>query len=155
MRRRRRGARTRRKDCTDRVREGCDQSALPRGLGNVNEPPSATLRRRHVAVLLEVLVFGVLSLSAVGRLPRSTPAPPAAATTAPPPLAVDLESDPPARLELLPGIGPTRAAAIVRERIRNGPFGTAEALVRVHGIGPDTVRRIRTAREVRPVFGDR
>ena len=118
----------------------------------MNESPSATIRRRHVAVLLEVFVFGVLSVSAVGRIPRSVRPPPAAA--APPPLTVDLESDPEARLELLPGIGPTRAAAIVRERARNGPFGTADALERVHGIGPDTVRRIRTAREVRPRFGD-
>ena len=120
----------------------------------MNESPSATVRRRHVAVLLEILVFGVLSVSAAGRLPKSLGSPPERPTTAPPPLTVDLESDPEARLELLPGIGPTRAAAIVRERARNGPFGAASALERVHGIGPDTVRRIRTAREVRPRFGD-
>jgi len=121
----------------------------------MNESPSATHRRRHVGVLLEVLVFGVLSVSAAGRLPRVLRTPTGVVPTAPPPLAVDLESDPPARLELLPGIGPTRAAAITEDRALHGPFVTAEALVRVHGIGPDTVRRIRAAREVRPRFGDR
>ncbi len=121
----------------------------------MQEPPAATLRRRHVAVLLEALVFGVLAFRATGRLPLAVEAPPEAVPRAPPPLAVDLESDPPARLELLPGIGPARAAAIVREREANGPFGTAADLARVHGIGPDTVRRIRAAREVRPRFGVR
>jgi competence ComEA-like helix-hairpin-helix protein len=121
----------------------------------MRESPPATHRRRHVALLLEILVFGVLAVSAGGRLPRAVRAPPGPAPTPPPPLAVDVESDPQARLELLPGIGPTRAAAIVRERETGGPFSTVDGLARVHGIGPVTVQRIRTAREVRPCFGNR
>ena len=119
------------------------------------ESPPATLRRRDVAVLLEILVFGILAVSAGGRLPDAVRAPPGPPPAPPPPLAVDVESDPQARLELLPGIGPTRAAAILRERETGGPFGTVDGLTRVHGIGPVTVRRIRAAREVRPRFGDR
>lgn len=44
-------------------------------------------------------------------------------------------------LEALPGIGPARALAIVRERqIR--PFEGLDDLVRVRGIGPRTVERL-------------
>jgi competence protein ComEA len=41
-------------------------------------------------------------------------------------------------LETLPGIGPSRAEAILRERER-APFATPEDLERVPGIGPRTV----------------
>ena len=39
----------------------------------------------------------------------------------------------------LPGIGPSRAAAIIEEREANGAFATAEDLTRVSGIGSATV----------------
>ncbi len=44
-------------------------------------------------------------------------------------------------LETLPGIGPARAAAILRAR-EERPFESVEALRRVAGIGPVTLRRI-------------
>ncbi len=44
-------------------------------------------------------------------------------------------------LEVLPGIGPRRAAAIVTER-RVGRFESVEGLQRVPGIGPRTVARL-------------
>lgn len=44
-------------------------------------------------------------------------------------------------LETLPGIGPVRAEAIVRERERRR-FARLAELERVHGIGPKTVRRL-------------
>lgn len=43
----------------------------------------------------------------------------------------------------LPGIGPSRAAAIVASRGREGPFRRIEDLQRVPGIGPKTVERLR------------
>ena len=43
-------------------------------------------------------------------------------------------------LELLPGIGARRAAAIVQERERRGSFDEIADLEAVHGIGPRTVR---------------
>ncbi|GFP20596.1 competence protein ComEA, partial [Candidatus Hakubella thermalkaliphila] len=46
-------------------------------------------------------------------------------------------------LEKLPGIGPARAGAIVRERERNGPFRQVEELARVSGIGSKTVEALR------------
>lgn len=39
----------------------------------------------------------------------------------------------------LPGIGETRAAAIVEDREANGPYESAEDLTRVSGIGDATV----------------
>ncbi|HTO06172.1 MAG TPA: helix-hairpin-helix domain-containing protein [Myxococcota bacterium] len=48
-------------------------------------------------------------------------------------------------LERVPEIGPARAAAIVAERERGGPFASLEELAaRVPGIGPKTVDRIRS-----------
>jgi competence protein ComEA len=42
-------------------------------------------------------------------------------------------------LEALPGIGPTLARRIVEGR----PYGTVEDLLKVKGIGPRTLERIR------------
>ena len=48
-----------------------------------------------------------------------------------------------AELEVLPGIGPTLAAAIVAERERNGPFRSPDDLTRVHGIGEGRLAQLR------------
>ena len=45
-------------------------------------------------------------------------------------------------LQILPGIGPSKAAAIVADRTANGPFSTCNELERVRGIGPATVAGI-------------
>ena len=58
-------------------------------------------------------------------------------------LAIDVNVASPAELESIPGIGPTRAAAIVADRARLGPFADVDALERVKGIGPATVDSIR------------
>ncbi|HET9251851.1 MAG TPA: helix-hairpin-helix domain-containing protein [Candidatus Eisenbacteria bacterium] len=59
------------------------------------------------------------------------------------PHGIDLNRASAAELERLPGIGPSLAAKIVAERDRNGPFGGADALLRVPGIGPRKLERIR------------
>ncbi|WP_444677916.1 ComEA family DNA-binding protein [Halomonas sp. E19] len=43
----------------------------------------------------------------------------------------------------LPGIGPTRAQAIIEDREANGDYESADDLTRVSGIGPATVARLR------------
>ncbi|MBA2777718.1 ComEA family DNA-binding protein [Billgrantia kenyensis] len=43
----------------------------------------------------------------------------------------------------LPGVGPSRAQAIIEEREANGNFENAEDLTRVSGIGPATVEAFR------------
>ena len=49
----------------------------------------------------------------------------------------------PEDLELLPGVGPALARAIVSDRERNGPYRTADDLLRVPGIGARTLARLR------------
>ena len=46
------------------------------------------------------------------------------------------------QLELLPGVGPARAAAIIEYRKRNGPFKRTDQLVEVSGIGQKALERI-------------
>jgi len=47
-------------------------------------------------------------------------------------------------LDRLPGVGMRLAKEIVADRELRGPFGTAEGLLRVDGIGPAAVRRLET-----------
>ena len=46
-------------------------------------------------------------------------------------------------LDRLPGIGPARAASIIADREKNGPYSTCDELQRVRGIGPKTVFKLR------------
>lgn len=46
-------------------------------------------------------------------------------------------------LQLLAGVGPATAAAIIEDREMNGPFGTIDGLVRVSGIGEVTLEQMR------------
>lgn len=57
--------------------------------------------------------------------------------------AIDLNRDAATDIELLPGIGPKKARAIVDSRIKEGRFESVEELVRIKGIGEKTVQRIR------------
>jgi len=59
------------------------------------------------------------------------------------PSRIDLDRATARDLERLPGIGPALAARIVADRAEQGPFRSPEALLRVRGIGPRTLRRIR------------
>jgi competence protein ComEA len=47
-------------------------------------------------------------------------------------------------LTVLPGIGPALASRIVESRESHGPFRTPEELLRVRGIGPGILEKIRT-----------
>lgn len=46
-------------------------------------------------------------------------------------------------LDLLPGVGPATAAAVVAYRTANGPFASVEMLAEVRGIGPAKLEAIR------------
>lgn len=56
---------------------------------------------------------------------------------------ISINTAPAAELTRLPGIGETRAAAIVAWREENGPFPDPEALLQVYGIGEATLEGIR------------
>jgi competence protein ComEA len=67
-------------------------------------------------------------------------------------LGVDLNFATGVELESLPRIGPVLARRIVEDRQRRGPFRSVEDLARVRGIGPATVRGLRSLAEV-PTVG--
>jgi competence ComEA-like helix-hairpin-helix protein len=56
---------------------------------------------------------------------------------------LDLNEANAADLELLPGIGPSLALRIVQARLDQGAFGAVEELMRVRGIGPATLAKLR------------
>jgi competence ComEA-like helix-hairpin-helix protein len=63
-------------------------------------------------------------------------------------LPLDVNRATAAELELLDGIGPKLAQAIVADRAAHGPFASIEELDRVRGIGPGLLARIREQLQV-------
>lgn len=59
------------------------------------------------------------------------------------PARIDVNSAASAELELLPGVGPKLAGAIVEFREQHGPFRAVEDLDQATGIGPSTLERLR------------
>lgn len=58
------------------------------------------------------------------------------------------------RIEEIPGIGLERAKQIVVYRRRKGSISSMSELENVSGIGPETVRTLRTYARLQPVQGD-
>lgn len=56
---------------------------------------------------------------------------------------VDINSAAASELQSLPGIGPSKAEAIIDYRSQNGPFKSVDDLDDVSGIGPATVENLR------------
>lgn len=80
----------------------------------------------------------------VRAVPASAPTSRRAARPTPEmPLPLDLNSATEAQLDALPGIGPTKARAIIEYRKRHGPFKRAEEIQQVKGIGPAIWEQIR------------
>lgn len=59
------------------------------------------------------------------------------------PLTVSLNLATAEELEHLPGIGPVLARRIVEDRSRNGQYARVEDLLRVKGIGPRKLEKLR------------
>ena len=77
----------------------------------------------------------------------STSPPPSQPAQAVPPL--DLNSATASDLDGLPGIGPSRAAAIVQYREQHGRFTTVDDLEQVRGLGRAAIARVRARLTVR------
>ena len=58
--------------------------------------------------------------------------------------AININTAGPSDLQTLPGIGPSKADAIVADRKANGPFAACSDLQRVRGVGPATIAGIAT-----------
>ncbi len=58
-------------------------------------------------------------------------------------LLIDINRATAEEIELLPGLGPALSRRVVEYRKINGPFARIEDLVRVQGIGPITLQRIK------------
>lgn len=89
-------------------------------------------------VLAALLGIGLLMGAVRAPLAQATPA-----QSVHQPRRIDVNTAPASELDLLPRIGPARAAAIVAEREAHGPYRTLDDLQRVKGIGPRTVEGIR------------
>ncbi len=63
--------------------------------------------------------------------------------------AVNINKATAAQLQTLHGIGPTKAAEIIKYRKNRGGFKNVNELVNVKGIGPKTVEKIRQQVSVR------
>jgi competence protein ComEA len=100
-------------------------------------PRSSWLVRRAAALVL--LLAAAFSLSpALSRAVASSR--PASAVSIADPIDVNQASA--AELSLLPGVGPSLAAAIVADRESRGAFRRPHDLDRVRGIGPAILARI-------------
>ncbi|MFN3821269.1 MAG: ComEA family DNA-binding protein, partial [bacterium] len=60
-----------------------------------------------------------------------------------PPRLINVNDADRSQLETLPGIGPVKAQAIIDYRQRYGPFRSVDELIKVKGIGPKTLEKIR------------
>lgn len=117
----------------------------PGAEGGRGAPAVAPSRRVHASMAVALVIVGAASV-------RDG----AARMLAPPvqPLPVDVNAAGPAELSLLPGVGPSLAAAIVADRERSGPFRSTDDLDRVRGIGPAALARLRPHVAARDPAGD-
>ena len=125
--------------------------------------------RRGASVLVILLLLGAGHDAWVAhRMGAEMAAAPAEAVTAPaevaPPQAelsrpvasgsapVDLNRATADELEALPGIGPVLAQRIVLDRRQSGRFKTPEDLLRVRGVGPRLLERLRPRIAILPAM---
>jgi competence ComEA-like helix-hairpin-helix protein len=71
-----------------------------------------------------------------------------------PPTRIDINTAEAYELELLPGIGPKTAEAIIFDREKSGAYRHLEDLTRVNGIGNKTVESLRPHLMCRPPDGE-
>ncbi len=100
------------------------------------------------SAVLAALLLGTFAEAQAQRATKRASAPAAAAETPAAQGVVNVNTATPEQLQLLPGIGPSKAEAIVEAR-RRQPFASVDQIVRVRGIGRATLRRLRPYLSVR------
>ena len=106
----------------------------------IPEQPGVSPAPAHLAHNSDAGVGEPLASSAPPRTPISTPEPFAGPGTS---RRININAATEEELQLLPGIGPARARAIIEDRRENGVFRSIDELDRVDGIGPVTVEGLR------------
>ena len=113
------------------------RQTAPSRLSELDKVPGigpATLA--NIGILVE---FGEAAAASVSpQTAASTPAAPVAPTPGSS-TRININTADAAALDTLPGIGPSKAAAILGDRDANGPFPSCNDLARVTGIGKATV----------------
>ncbi len=124
------------------------------GVGPSKAAAVVTWRERHgpfqrISDLDAVPGFGVATLAALREhvyVSRALPPPPATPPDVHPPPGTHGRIDPnratAEALQALPGIDAAKAAAILADRARNGPYPSCADLTRVVGIGPATLSAV-------------
>ncbi len=97
-------------------------------------PREVELEERELLPLEEMV-----PLEEVAEVPMFVEVPPAVAPPAVVVGKININTATQAQLETLPGIGPTKAQAIIAGR----PYATVDDLTRVKGIGPATLEKLR------------
>lgn len=87
---------------------------------------------------MKTTIQGTLATSLLALLLMLSPLGATAQEVAP----IDINTADAELLTELPGIGPSRAEAIIEEREANGPFESTEDLTRVSGIGETTATNL-------------
>jgi hypothetical protein len=118
--------------------------ALSSALGSRVTAREMRARRVVEGLLAVALGVSVVALARArgddgGEATANGPLPPIAS------IPIDLARDPPWALRLLPGIGRTKADAIVLDRARAGPLPSVEALARVPGFAAKSVSSLAAA----------
>ena len=101
---------------------------------------------RAILILMLVAVLVLLCYRIFDTLPRTDPGvvvTHAASAAASQDARIDLNTAGRAALMTLPGIGEVKADAILAYREANGPFASVDDLLRVKGIGPAVLEKLR------------
>jgi competence ComEA-like helix-hairpin-helix protein len=131
-----------------RERESGGPYRTPEGLARVRGIGPATLEKLLPHLRFESSPGGGPASPDVRRPSTASPAASRRATVRDTLQPVDLNTADEATLETLPGVGPALARRIVEAR-KQRPFESVDDLIRVRGIGPATVRRLRGRVRVR------
>lgn len=99
---------------------------------------NANMMKSCLIALVRLALLCGLGVAAVSAIPTRAQEPSEAASGP----VVDIQNATAEQLQQLPGIGPSKAAAIVAYRAEH-PFRRVEDIMRVRGIGRATFRRLR------------
>jgi competence protein ComEA len=115
-----------------------------RWMGRREAQSAVRVSGAHVVHAPGALVTPGAATAASPELPAETPAPIEEVKVSPLEARglIDLNTATAEDLQLLPGIGPSKATAILRDRETKGPFRTTGDLTRVSGIGPKTLENL-------------